>query len=137
VLEYLSLNNFRLAIKNTLDLLEPNSTFRLVVPDLKYLASQYINSSNPTASISFLKDAGIGILSKPRELKGLIQSWMGNGHHLWMWDYDSLALELEKAGFTNIRRAYFNDSEDLFFNDVEDQGRFIDAVAIQCKSPAL
>jgi hypothetical protein len=52
-----------------------------------------------------------------------------------MWDYKSLKHELSKAGFIQIRKADFNDSRDPVFADVEDQSRFIDAVAIECMKP--
>ncbi|TFI52043.1 hypothetical protein BLD44_022970 [Mastigocladus laminosus UU774] len=77
----------------------------------------------------------MGLIARPRGVKGIIQAFLGNEKHLWMWDYNSMKLELEKIGFTEIRRGYFNDSEDPMFKSVEEQGRFVDAVDIQCKKP--
>ncbi|HYX18495.1 MAG TPA: methyltransferase domain-containing protein [Nostoc sp.] len=135
VLEHLSLDDFRVALKNTFNMLESGGIFRLIVPDLKLLAGRYIKSSDTKASISFIEEIGMGSITRPRGLKGIIQTFFGNGKHLWMWDYKSLKLELENIGFTDIRIAYFNDSEDPMFKSVEDQERFVDAVAIQCKKP--
>jgi hypothetical protein len=44
-----------------------------------------------------------------------------------MWDEPSIMKQLEKAGFTEIRRCEFGDSNDPMFTQVEDVGRFIDA----------
>ncbi|NES93904.1 MAG: methyltransferase domain-containing protein [Desertifilum sp. SIO1I2] len=136
VLEHLPLEDCRFALQNTFELLEPGGIFRLLVPDLKILASRYINSSEATASISFIQEMEMGIIRRSRGLKGLVTSFLSNKNHVWMWDYDSMKSELEKIGFTDIRRADFNDSEDPKFKGVEDEKRFIEAVAIQCKKPA-
>jgi hypothetical protein len=56
----------------------------------------------------------------------------GTYGHLWMWDYKSLAVELEKAGFRSIRRATFGDSGLTIFGDVEDPGRWKNALGIEC-----
>jgi hypothetical protein len=54
-----------------------------------------------------------------------------------MWDYKSLAVELRRVGFTAIRRATFADAEDARFRDVEQESRWVDALAIECrKEPA-
>jgi hypothetical protein len=50
-----------------------------------------------------------------------------------MWDFESLKSELEKVGFTEIRRAAFNDSSDGNFYFVEEESRFINCLAIECK----
>jgi hypothetical protein len=49
-----------------------------------------------------------------------------------MWDYPALAQELSLAGFKNMRRAYFNDSQDDMFKLVEEASRFDNALAIEC-----
>ena len=50
-----------------------------------------------------------------------------------MWDHKSLAEELKNAGFTQIRECKFNDSEDDMFKFVEDESRFKNAVALECR----
>lgn len=39
------------------------------------------------------------------------------------------------AGFTNIRRCSYGDSEDRMFDEVDDLKRFIDSVGIECRKP--
>jgi predicted SAM-dependent methyltransferase len=130
------LDDFRIALANSYKLLKKGGTFRCIVPDLEFIARTYLQNlekGNPLASIAFVKDTILGIEKRPRGFKGLVNSYYGNSHHLWMWDHQSLAEELKKAGFINIRPCSFHDSEDEMFKHVENQSRFINAVAIECK----
>jgi hypothetical protein len=59
--------------------------------------------------------------------------FFGRSAHLWMWDYKNLAVELERAGFTGIRRASIGDNPDPHFADVEDPGRWENCLGMECK----
>jgi len=134
-LEHLSLYDFRNALKNTYKVMKDGAIFRCVVPDLESCAKKYIeelSNGNHEASIGFLKATFLGIEKRPRGIFGFLMSFFGNSHHLWMWDYKSLSVELEKAGFKDIRECKFNDSEDIMFTYVEDESRFNNAVSIDC-----
>ena len=48
-------------------------------------------------------------------------------------DYKSITAELEKAGFSDIRRARFGDSDDKMFGSVEDEGRWINCLGVECR----
>lgn len=135
VLEHLTLEDFSIALENTIKILKPSGLFRIIVPDLEIAAKNYLSSEAETASIDFLKSTLLGIESRPKGYGGFVRSFLGNSNHLWMWDYKSLKHELSKAGFIQIRKASFNDSRDPAFADVEHQSRFIDAVAIECMKP--
>ena len=135
-LEHLSLDDFRTALKNTYKILKKDGIFRCVVPDLEWAAKKYIkelNNENREASIGFINNTLLGIKQRPRGLKGFLSSFFGNSHHLWMWDNKSLASELENVGFQNIRECKFNDCENTMFRFVESEGRFVNAVSIECK----
>lgn len=137
VLEHLSLNDFRIALKNTYKILKPGGTFRCVVPDLEVIAKRYVDAVNQqkdTASLDFCGNGSLmGVTQRSKGIKSMLTSQFGNAHHLWMWDHYSLSAELKKAGFKDIRRAKFNDSEDSMFKLVEDPDRFESAVALECK----
>lgn len=134
-LEHLSLNDLRVALKNSFKILKPGAPFRLVVPDLEQMARGYLQSleaGQSSASIKFIRNMIFGLEERPRGLKGFISSYMGNANHLWMWDHSSLAEELKNAGFTQIRRCSYNDSPDSMFRLVENESRFLGAVALEC-----
>lgn len=135
VLEHLALDDFRSALKNTFVMLQPGGTFRMVLPDLEYLARQYINDPSPDASLIFMKETYLGHEKRERGLKGLLSTWLGNSQHLWMWDIKSMVRELEKVGFIEIRKAKFGDSSDAMFADVEDENNWVNCLGVECNKP--
>ncbi len=139
ILEHLSLNDLRQALRNTCQLLKPGGCFRLVVPDLQQAIEQYSNElqSNQAAiaAINFMQNTDLGLVHRPRGLSGLFKQWLGNSLHLWMWDFDSLQAELQAAGFCQIRRAEFGDSSNPCFTEVEDDSRWQQALGIECYRP--
>lgn len=135
VLEHLSLNDCRRALRNSYNLLRPGGIFRCVVPDLEQATEIYQQQRRakvPTASIDFMQNTLLGYTSRPRGLAGLAAQLFGNAHHLWMWDRYSLERELQDAGFNSIRLCDFNDSADKHFLSVEERGRFSQAIAFEC-----
>lgn len=135
ILEHLALNDFRIALKNTHRLLDSGGIFRLIVPDLEALAGKYLHSGDAAAAQVFMRETSLGVEHRPRGVKALLTSFLGNSTHLWMWDFKSLAHELAAAGFVYIRRCEFGDSSDPMFALVEDAERFVDAVAVECRKP--
>lgn len=133
VLEHLALDDLRKALRNTLNLLAEGGIFRLVVPDLRALAEKYLSSHSEQASHEFMQESGLGLLTRPRGINGLVKTWMGNSAHLWMWDYQSMSSELTKSGFVNIRRCQYGDAIDSLYKDVESVDRFTNAVGIEAR----
>jgi hypothetical protein len=132
VLEHLSLNDFRTALRNTQSLLRERGIFRLVVPDLRIAAQRYLAAESADAAERFVTETDLGTVDRPRGVGGLLRGWLGNSRHLWMWDFNALRHELDQAGFVGIREARFGDSEDSMFAAVEEESRWADAVGIQC-----
>ena len=133
VLEHLSLEGCRTALRNVLKILKPGGVFRLVVPDLKLEVQKYLNNSTNSAAVDFIRATRMGREDEVGRLRLAIQGFFGSHRHLWLWDYESMRYELEVAGFDSIRRASFNDSQDPRFIEVEDPKRFQSALAIECK----
>lgn len=136
VLEHLSLDDFRTALYNTHKYLEPGGRFRLVVPDLMALATEYVNSTAPDAAKQFMENSNLGTHHRPRGFSGLMRMWLGNSRHLWMWDFESISVELVTAGFEGIRRAICGDSGDDMFNVVENVDRWRGGLGVECFRPA-
>lgn len=135
ILEHLSLNDFRVALSNTKEILRAGGIFRLVLPDLEYSATRYINNSSNEAALEFMRETALGHESRARGFKGLISVWLGNSQHLWMWDYRSIQLELENAGFGDIRKASFGDSSERMFGKVEENRRWENCLGVECRKP--
>ena len=135
VLEHLSLEDFRIALKNTYSLLATGGVFRFVMPDLLGLAEGYVEAAkkgDAEAGFRFMKFTGVALEKRPKGMKAIISSLLGNSRHQWLWDAASTRLELEKAGFKQIRNCHFGDSPDPHFTSVESEDRFRNAVAIEC-----
>ena len=133
VLEHLSLQDLRIALKNTYKILRPGGIFRFVIPDLEYAIKQYINDKSEFAALNFMKNTLLGKEKRVRGLKGLFLEWLGNSQHLWMWDYKSIKKELEEVGFKKIRRAFYGDYENINFKDVENYERWKNCLGVECQ----
>ncbi len=135
ILEHLSYNDFISALQNTFAILKPGGTFRGVVPDLKAAVLHYIDKfdelENPAGEL--MRDTMLGSEERPKGAGARIKSLYGNSRHLWMWDYKSLEFELKRAGFTEVRPCVFGDSADPMFGHVEEEGRFYNAAAFDCR----
>ena len=135
VLEHLSLEDFRKAIKEVYRILKPGGTFRGVLPDLEIEAKKYLADHSVNACSKFLETTDLGIPMRISGIGGLVRLFLGNSRHLWMWDFKGLNQELSNVGFNNIRRAQFGDSENHKFIEVEDLTRWKDCLGFECKKP--
>ncbi len=124
--------DFRLALRNSHRLLVEGGIFRLVLPDLEYLAHSYLSREDPSACIQFMEQTGLGKMTRNRGIAGFLREWIGNSNHLWMWDFKGVATELKVAGFRSIRKASPGDSVDIRFLDVEDAGRWVNCLGVEC-----
>lgn len=134
VLEHLSLEDLRSALRNCRRVLASEGVFRCVLPDLGHLVKEYVADGSAGAAVRFMENTLLGEPRRDRGLRGLLRHWLGNSRHLWMWDYEGLAEELRVAGFTGIRRAAFHDSEHAAFQLVEAADRWENALGIECRA---
>lgn len=136
VLEHLALEDLRTGLRNVLKCLKPGGIFRFVLPDLEQQVREYVSSTAAQPSVDFVHETLLGRRTRTRGLAAFVRDFLGNSAHLWMWDYKSLKVELEQAGFVDVRRASFGDSSDPLFRDVEERSRWDDALGIECRRPA-
>ena len=135
VLEHLSYQDCASALNNTYSILKSGGVFRLVVPDLEYNARAYLDDDSSQAANTFMRETLLGHDDYPRNLKSFLAHWLGNQQHLWMWDYKSMRDQLLAAGFDQIRRAQFGDSNHPAFSLVERQERWTHCLGIECIKP--
>jgi len=133
MLEHLSLEDFRLALEEIQRILKPGGVFRSVIPDLEVSIKDYLACSNTNASSQFLRNTMLGVEKRPRGFLTKCRSLFGNSNHLWMWDFKGIQEELKNAGFYDIRRSYFNDSQTVDFLEVEDYERWNNCLGFECK----
>lgn len=136
VLEHLPYYDLQIALKNTYNMLKKDGVFRLVVPDMEVYVNTYLQNKKDGdrwACNRLISSTLMANYEKPKSIIHKLSKSIGNSKHLWNYDFDSMSLELEKAGFKDIRRAELNDSENKDFLAVEDYGRFYLCLAIECK----
>ena len=135
VLEHLALEEFRDALRESFRILRPGGVFRLVLPCLENAIKTYSESKDASASIQFCKSTLFGVENRRRDLKGFFVDWLGGSKHLWMWDYKGMEAELKLAGFVEVRRAHFGDSDHSEFTVVEDKDRWTGQLGVECYRP--
>ncbi len=135
VLEHLSLQDLRVALKNTFALLAPGGTFRLVLPDLEEHIKTYLADQDPRRAVHFVEATKMGRDRRPKTPMGMLHDLLGHEHHLWMWDERSLTQELLEAGFQDVRRARLGDSRDAAFLAVEKPERWDGCLGLECVKP--
>jgi len=136
ILEHLAYNDCLQALRNTHRLLMPGGVFRLIVPDLEFVARQYVDAlqtDSPEANDLFMENTSLGRRESPHGIFAWLYSQLANSRHFWMWDYPAMAQALDAQGFREIRRCSFNDSGDPMFARVEDRLRFEGALAVQAR----
>jgi predicted SAM-dependent methyltransferase len=131
VIEHLAYEDedFEIALRNSLKIMEPGGVFRLIVPDIHARAQRYVlevSQKLSAASENFIRACNIGLEKRPESMFGLIRQSLGNSSHYWVWDQLSMTQHLVAAGFVEIRRCSKVDSGDPLFDEVEDQHRFTD-----------
>ena len=135
VLEHLYKDECIKAIQNTYHYLKPGGVFRLVVPDISKLARAFLNDPEPEASIRFVGSTQLTTPARPKGIISILRELFGHSRHRWMWDFKALKLELEKAGFQDIREATIGDSGTPEFLPLEVPERYEYAVCIECIKP--
>ena len=144
VLEHLDRESIETALANSIAILKPGGTFRLVVPDLTWRAERFLsqqNQGNYLAADNFMEATYLGERSAQFTLAQKLRRGLGNSAHLWMYDYALLSQLLIDAGLVDIRRCKFGDSKIEAFTVVEDKGRFVEVgyeeLAIEARRPVL
>ncbi len=133
VLEHLTQQEALHALANTYLYLEPGGVFRLVVPDLRQLAQAYLAEQTAVAAPRFLEASGLGLGWRKRGILQFLRAGLGNSVHRWMWDEQSMTEALRIQGFRAIRRCHFGDAQDSRFREVEQESRFIECLAMECR----
>jgi predicted SAM-dependent methyltransferase len=135
VLEHLAFNDVKVALRNTLRILKPGGVFRMVLPDLEFYIHQYQMDPLEDRANNFLRRSLLGVEQRPEGILSKLKNMYGNSKHLWMWDFEAMRIQLEKAGFTAVRRAVYRDSKISDFIEVEEEGRWTDCLGIECVRP--
>ena len=130
-IEHLELKNHIKILSRCYKYLEAGGIIRISFPNLEFIAKRYVNGDDVSTSDSFIqfkKKYGF------EPTKGLVfmnscKEW----GHKWMYDFESVKLLLELAGFKKVMRKGFRESEILDIDDLEPLDREDVSVYIEAK----
>ncbi len=119
VLEHLAEYDAHALLRECHRVLAPGGKIRLGMPDAEIFIRAYVNEDR-----AFFDHAkGIGSPSRPLDTRMKVINQMARmgGHHLFMWDFETLRLAMEQAGFTSITKGVSGTSrfEGLCLDDPE------------------
>ena len=98
MLEHLNFHQAHTFLKEAYRVLKPGGIVRIVVPDLRQLVDEYIKERDAN---NFIKKLHMYV-EKPHSLLDKIKYlFVGDRHHQWNYDSDSLSNLLIKSGFVN------------------------------------
>lgn len=128
ILEHMSLEEMRAALRHTFAILRPGGVLRLIVPDLAWRARRYVelvDAGDPSAAAWLMDATGLGQRKAPVGLMGALRAVFGRSAHRWMYDQPAMTAELQRAGFVGVRPIRHGDSSDALFSAVEEADRFV------------
>lgn len=111
-IEHLSYEESRKFLKESFRILSPNNTIRIVCPDVsiwiekiyknkdKKFFSEYKKSLDEDYWENYLYNQKDYLKTNIQIFNSMIYNW----GHKWMWDFESLKIELEEVGFTNVKK---------------------------------
>jgi len=127
VLEHLSLEDFRKALRNVRTMLMPKTgVFRSFVPSLEYALKVYYDAQakgEADAASQFVIAIGMGQQRRRRGI-GALRNILGNSAHLWAWDEANMRKELEEAGFIDFKVVQYLTSGDPEFDRIENYSEY-------------
>lgn len=132
MVEHASLADFRTLVGNIRTMLRDGGCFRLVTPDLAVMIDRYVRSSDPERAHSFMRETYMALEETNVRTLSRIRRALGFSQHFWLYDEQSMRVELERAGFRDIRRCEFGDSAIPEFAEVENEDQFRGNLAMEC-----
>lgn len=148
ILEHLYLADGQRLLSECWRVLKPRGTIRLVVPDLRFMVEDYLNSRNGKNSHGSDKASAADNLNerlgfyRPTPPAGnfLLKYYMlsKNFHsHKWMYDSDSLVRYMQVAGFQEVVEKKFRQSDIPDIDEVEKEVRVLggEGICVEGKKP--
>ena len=119
VIEHISLEQGRVMLAEAYRCLQPGGVIRLVTPDLRKHVELYLSGAEAVDGTvgSFYRGLGL-VVEHPVDLVRIpIASF---GHHVgYLYDFDALAAELRRAGFTQPAEYSLGDSSHAALKDLD------------------
>lgn len=111
VVEHVTLQGARVWFAEAFRCLQPGGVIRLVTPDLRAHVDKYLAGVAPKGDPSAKVYEEIGLtVDHPIDWVRIPIAEFGH-HHGYLWDFTTLAAELERAGFSNVQQFQHGQSD--------------------------
>jgi predicted SAM-dependent methyltransferase len=136
LLEHLYLSEAKSLLRDCYRILVKGGIIRMVVPDLKSLAKEYLSHDNspspePRADILNRKLLLRGEAPPAGNITYKLYNLLKDFHsHKWMYDAESLIYHLQEAGFLDVKNCAFQESLIEDIEVIEKAGRVLNEPAI-------
>jgi predicted SAM-dependent methyltransferase len=104
-LEHISFEKCLVNLKESYRLLKPNGTIRIIVPDAELYFDLYqARKKDPSVKLPYSENEETAVISINRIFR--------SHEHLFIYDFETMALLLQKAGFRNITKESYRTGRD-------------------------
>jgi len=112
-------------LREVFRVLKPGGKIRVVTPDFAFLEAlhQAEKSDVQKAYITWASEQFLGGSAPPAAEMHVINNFVRNWGHLFIYDQRSLSSALETTGFCRIKRYELNESDDPVFRRLENEER--------------
>tara|TARA_R110001592_G_scaffold4546_1_gene25502 strand:+ start:632 stop:1351 length:720 start_codon:yes stop_codon:yes gene_type:complete len=128
--------------------LKPNGILRIVCPDIMIWIDKVYNAKDVeffetyknAIDIAHYENSVYNVKDKIKTNTQILNSMLFNWEHKWMWDYDSLKMELELIGFCSIERMVHLKSNIPIIKNIETmlskdkiKARNLESMFVECR----
>jgi SAM-dependent methyltransferase len=138
-LEHLTYEEGAFVFSECFRVLKANGAIRIIVPDLFHLINGYLDnrkSSPQAAAKKLLADSLYFEIPLPRTFWGFVKFYFRRkNNHAFLYDEEALVYQLQTAGFTQITRRNYGDSDIENILEIDDPSRFEGSLCIEAIKP--
>jgi hypothetical protein len=119
VIEHVTLDAGRVLLREAHRCMQPGGVIRLVTPDLRAHVDKYLDGSAPAGDVDarVYEEAGLTV-EHPLDWVRIPIATFGH-HEGYVYDFDTLAAELKRAGFRSVVRCELGTSAHAEFNGMD------------------
>jgi predicted SAM-dependent methyltransferase len=134
-LEHLNYEEVRRLLGECLRILKPGGRIRVIVPDVFIIAENYVRKDD-----SFFAEFETAMLARrgrtlQTKMEALSFELQENGHRS-AWDFETMGLFLERAGFAEVARVGYRQGADpTLLCDRDDHGRRLLSLYVEARRP--
>ena len=129
VIEHVPIDGARALLRHALKAMRPGGRIRLVTPDARRCAEVYLEGGElARAQLDAHRGAGTRVEHSVDILRGVFVEY--EHYRGYAWDLESLAAEIEAAGFTAVERREVEESPDPALRGLESRVLPVDRVTM-------